>query len=95
MTIVLCVPGYLLAAQGGDGLTATPAQSPVAEPEDAPSLGAIVRAMPRDLWSFISVDSAVVLGIGGGAALLAHVWDDDLVSTIEVSPQLNNSLEPG
>ncbi len=49
-------------------------------------MGAIVREMPRDLWSFVSVDSAVVLGIDGGAALLAHVWDDDLVSSIEVSP---------
>ena len=66
-----------------------------AEQEGAPSLGAVVREMPRDLWRFVSLDTATVLAIGGGAAFVAHGWDDDLVSTIEVSPRLNSALEPG
>ena len=51
--------------------------------------------MPRDLWRFVSLDTATVLAIGGGAAFVAHGWDDYLVSTIEVSPRLNSALEPG
>jgi membrane-associated phospholipid phosphatase len=95
VAIALCAPGCVLAGQAGEGLTATPVQSAIAPPEAAPSIWAVVREMPRDLWSFVSVDSAIVLGIGGGATLLAHVWDDDLAATVEASPALNNALEPG
>src|SRR4026209_1552370 len=34
----------------------------------APSFGAVMREVPRDLWKFLSWDTAIVLGIGGGAA---------------------------
>ena len=85
----------MVAAQAPEGPAAPAARSAVVQPDAAPSLVAVFREMPRDLWSFISVDSAIVLGIGGGAALVAHVWDDDLVSTVEASPRLNNALEPG
>jgi hypothetical protein len=51
--------------------------------------------MPRDLWRFVSLDTAVVLGVGGGAALIAHIWDDDLAGEIETNPQLNSAFEPG
>src|SRR3954468_10534590 len=47
-----------------------------------PSLGAVVREIPRDLWKFLSWDTAVVLGIGGGAALIGHTWDDDLAGEV-------------
>jgi hypothetical protein len=51
----------------------------VVEPEQAPSLGSVFREVPRDLWQFVSVDTAVVLTFGGNAAAIAHIWDDDLV----------------
>jgi hypothetical protein len=80
---MLCVPGLSspLAAQGA----AT----------DAPSIGAVFREVPRDLWRFVSLDTAVVLAAGGGAAAIAHVWDDDFVRQLEVFPRLNSALEPG
>jgi len=60
-----------------------------------PSIGAVVKEMPRDLVKFISWDTAAVLGIGGGAALIGHVWDDNLSDEIETNPTLNNAFEPG
>ncbi|WP_157899812.1 phosphatase PAP2 family protein [Luteitalea pratensis] len=80
--LVLLVPGCSpLAAQ----TNATP----------PPSIGAVVREMPRDLWRFISWDTGIVLGIGGGAAAIGHVWDDDLAGEIETNVRLNNAMEPG
>jgi membrane-associated phospholipid phosphatase len=60
-----------------------------------PSFGAVFREVPRDLWRFVSLDTAVVLGAGGGAALIAHIWDDDLAQEIDESPQLNDAFAPG
>jgi len=60
-----------------------------------PSIGAVVKEMPRDLVKFISWDTAVVLASGGGAALVGHIWDDDLAGEIETNPTLNNAMEPG
>jgi len=84
----LCAPGLssLVVAKGADD---------VVEPAAAPSIGAVFREVPIDVWRFISVDTAVVLAAGGGAAALAHIWDDDLVTELEINPQLNNALEPG
>src|SRR6187399_2178024 len=68
-----------------------------AQPVNAspPSIGAVVKEMPRDLVKFISWDTAVVLASGGGAALVGHIWDDDLAGEIETNPTLNNAMEPG
>jgi hypothetical protein len=84
----LYTPGWSssIAAKGADD---------VVEPVEAPSIGAVFREVPVDVWRFVSLDTAVVLAAGGGAAAIAHVWDDDLVTELETNPQLNNALEPG
>jgi hypothetical protein len=51
--------------------------------------------MPRDLWHFISWDTAVVVGIGSGAAAIGHIWDDDLADEVETNVSLNNAMQPG
>ena len=66
-----------------------------ATPVRAPGLGAVFKEMPRDLWRFLSVDTAIVLGAGGAAAGIAHIWDDDLKQEVETSVRLNDALEPG
>ena len=60
-----------------------------------PGIGAVVKEMPRDLWRFLSVDTALVLGAGGAAAGIAHIWDDDLAGQVETSVRLNDALAPG
>ena len=64
-------------------------------PAPAPSLGVVVREIPRDLWKFLSWDTAVVLGVGGGAALIGHQWDDDLAGEVETNVRLNDAMQPG
>jgi hypothetical protein len=66
---------------------------PPADP--VPSLGAVFKEVPRDLWKFVSWDTAMVLGGGGGAALVGHIWDDDLADEVESSVQFNAAMEPG
>ena len=93
----MCVLGpssRVLAADAQAGTVEVPAGH-VVEPAEAPSLGAVFREVPHDLWRFVSVDSAVVLAIGGGASALAHIWDDDLVTELQVNPNLNSAFEPG
>ena len=85
--------GLAEAAQAATAEVATAGH--VVEPAQAPSFGAVFREVPRDLWRYVSLDTAVVLAAGGGAAALAHVWDKDLVTELEINPQLNNALEPG
>jgi len=70
------------------------AELQAAEPS-GPSVGAVAREMPRDLWKFLSWDTALVLVAGGGAALIGHVWDDDLAGELETNVRLNNAMEPG
>lgn len=61
----------------------------------APSLGDVFQNVPRDLWKFLSWDTAIVLGIGGGAALAAHPWDDNLAGELETNVRLNDAMQPG
>ena len=68
------------------------AQSPA---DPVPSLGAVFKEVPRDVWKFVSWDTALVLGVGGGAALVGHTWDDDLADTVETSTTFTNAMEPG
>jgi hypothetical protein len=65
------------------------------QPDVIPGLGTIVKEMPKDLWRFLSVDTAIVLGAGGAAAGIAHIWDDDLKQEVETSVRLNDALDPG
>ena len=53
----------------------TPAAAQMTD-SSAPPIGTVFREVPRDLWRFISWDTATVLGVGGGAALVGHIWDD-------------------
>ena len=75
--------------------TARLAAAHVVEPARAPSVGAVFREVPRDLWRFVSLDTAMVLAAGGGAAAIAHIWDDDFAAELKVNPQLNSAFEPG
>lgn len=60
-----------------------------------PPIGAVLREIPPDLWHFISWDTATVLAIGGGAALVGHTWDDDLADEVETNTKFNAAMEPG
>jgi hypothetical protein len=71
------------------------ANAQVVGPSPMPGLGAVVGQMPLDLWRFLSVDTAIVLGAGGAAAGIAHIWDDDLKQEVDTNPQLNSALDPG
>jgi membrane-associated phospholipid phosphatase len=72
----------------------TPSDAQTVDPV-APGIGAVVKEMPLDLWRFLSWDTAAVLGAGGGAALIGHIWDDDLAGELETNVTLNNAMEPG
>jgi PAP2 superfamily len=65
------------------------------QPDTVPGIGAIAREMPIDLWRYLSLDTAIVLGGGGAAAGIAHIWDDDLKQEVETSVRLNDALQPG
>jgi hypothetical protein len=54
----------------------------------------VFKEVPRDLWKFVSWDTAIVVGAGGGAALVGHIWDDDLADQVETSTTFNNAMEP-
>jgi membrane-associated phospholipid phosphatase len=75
---------------------AAPAFGQSAAPESKPpGLGEVFGAVPLDLWRFISLDTAIVLGLGGTAAATGHLWDDDLADELEVNVSLNDAMEPG
>lgn len=60
-----------------------------------PTIGAVVREMPVDLWRFFNWDTAAVLGVGGAASLVGHVWDDELADEIETNVTFNSAMAPG
>ena len=61
----------------------------------APPVGTVLKEMPGDLWHFISWDTAAVVAIGGGAAAIGHIWDDDLAGELETNVKLNDAMQPG
>ena len=70
--------------------------SPTATPPAAPpSLAAVFGQVPKDLWHFLNWDTAKILAIGGGAAAVGHIWDDDLSGELETSVRLNDAFSPG
>ena len=91
----LCVLLPALPARAQEAPQVGTGDRGVTEPAGMPSVAAVFREVPLDLYRFISLDTAKVLGIGGGAALVAHIWDDDIVQELQVNTQLNNALEPG
>ena len=86
---------------GAETWTGTPTvaqispSEPVSDVGQAPSIVGILREVPIDLVRFVSVDTALVLGVGGGAAAIAHIWDDDVANEVATNQQLNNAFEPG
>jgi hypothetical protein len=74
------------------GCAPASAQTPDLPP---PTIGAVFREMPSDLWRFVSWDTGAVLGIGGGAALIGHIWDDDLADEVETNVRLNDAMAAG
>ena len=83
-----------VVARGQDTTSAATLHD-VVEPDRAPSVGAVFREVPVDLWRFVSLDTAVVLAVGGGAALVVHAWDDAMVQQIQTNTLLNSSFAPG
>jgi membrane-associated phospholipid phosphatase len=75
-------------------LGVTPSAAQTAGPAPPP-IGSVLKEMPSDLWHFISWDTAVVLGAGGGAAAVGHIWDDDLAGELETNVKLNDAMQPG
>jgi membrane-associated phospholipid phosphatase len=93
---VVCLGGGVPPALAGQQSTGAPGGADhIVEPAQPPSLGSLFQEVPGDLWRFVSLDTAIVLTVGGGAAALAHVWDDDVVAELQVNPALNDAFEPG
>ena len=72
-----------------------PASAQTLEAPPAPSVGTILKDVPHDLWNFLSWDTAMVLGIGGGAALAVHPLDDNFADELETNVRLNDAMGPG
>src|SRR5262245_53480703 len=83
--LVVCRPS-VVAAQPSVQLPAPP---------KPPSLGAVFGQVPYDLWHFLNWDTAMILGAGGGAAAVGHIWDDDLAGELETNVRLNDAFGPG
>ena len=69
------------------------AQAPA--PSKPPSLGEVFGEVPRDLWRFLNWDTAKILAVGGGAAAVGHIWDDDFADELETNVRLNDAFAPG
>lgn len=103
--LILLVFAWHPAVVGAQALA--PAQPATAQPsasqpeqsadaaEQPPGLGTLFKKYPTDLKRFWSKQDAVSLGIGGGIALLGHIWDDDLREELTENPDLNDVLKPG
>jgi membrane-associated phospholipid phosphatase len=73
---------------------AAAAQNPP-EPEHT-GPGALVRATGSDFAAFPKRQSTwVILGIGGGAALLVHPWDTEINDELQEANTLKKVLAPG
>jgi hypothetical protein len=63
--------------------------------DPAPSLGKTFKQVPGDFLHFLSVQSAVTLAVGGGAALAVHPWDDDIQDEFRENTRLEDFFAPG
>jgi len=70
-------------------------QRHVVDPPTPPSHLEVFDQVLPDLWRFISWDTAMVLGLGGEAALVAHSFDDHFKQEVATNAQFNASLQPG
>src|SRR5262245_48211060 len=74
---------------------ARPAAAQFPAPAEPPSLGAVFGQVPHDLWHFLNWDTAMILGVGGGAAGVAHIWDDEFAKEIETNARVNDAFAAG
>jgi acid phosphatase family membrane protein YuiD len=72
-----------------------PSAAQVPEPPPPPSLGEVFGEVPRDLWRFLNWDTAKILAIGGGAAGIGHIWDDEFADEVETNARLNDAFGAG
>ena len=68
------------------------AQAVAAEP---PSIGSVFSEVPLDLWRYLSLDTATVLGIGGIAAGAGHAFDAVAADEVAENGTFNAAMEPG
>jgi membrane-associated phospholipid phosphatase len=47
------------------------------------SIREAVRSLPNDVARFVSVDTLLITGAGGAAALAAHPWDDETTTAVQ------------
>jgi membrane-associated phospholipid phosphatase len=84
-----------LAAPPAVSLTQAAATQPPPEPAHT-GFGALVRATGSDFAAFPKRKSTwVILGIGGGAALLVHPWDEEINDELQEAHTLSKVLKPG
>jgi membrane-associated phospholipid phosphatase len=91
LAVAICWSWGVREAAAQDGAASTAAQSELG----VPGLVDIFSMVPGDLWRFLSPQSGVMVVAGGGAASVAHLWDDDLAGEVATSVQLNSAFEPG
>jgi membrane-associated phospholipid phosphatase len=66
--------------------------------KDEPAPPSVIRlftVVPSDLVRFVSVDTAKVLGVGGGAALWLHAWDKEIAEANASNQTGNDAYTPG
>lgn len=79
------------AVQPADDLAVAERESRAA----MPSLGAAIKGLPRDVWSFVSFDTAKVAGVGLGAALAVHRSDTASLEEFQESARFRDFVSPG
>lgn len=79
------------AVQSADDREVAEWESPAA----APSFGAAMKGLPRDVWGFVSFDTAKVVGVGLGAALAAHPSDSASLEEFQESARFRDFVSPG
>ena len=84
------------AAPGNSADTqAVPAPLPTPATPPLPSFGASLKGLPRDVWRFVSLDTAVVAGIGLGAAGVGHLRDDEVLEELQENVRFEDFVRPG
>ncbi len=75
----------------------TPAlsRSQPSPPADAVSVSSLLHALPGDFRKLPSLETAMILGIGGGLSWAVHGEDAQLTRRFSHSPGLDTLLEPG
>jgi hypothetical protein len=69
--------------------------APPASPEEPGEAKRFIRDVLRDYKNFFSVETAVWLGVGGGAALAIHPADDAIRGETQEGTTLSTSLKGG